>query len=90
VVFALLPELMVRLVALLVRPTLRFMYYVGGLSYALYLVHYPLLHIIYFTHPFSPLVDVLCVIVLSFPLAHLLDYVVQPRIAAAVRGKKHT
>lgn len=89
VVFALLPEPMVRGVAALVRPALPFMTYVGGLSYALYLVHYPVLHVFYRAHPFMPVVNAVIVAVVSFAIAHLLDYVVQPRIAAAVRGKKH-
>lgn len=88
-VFALVPRPMIRLVAVLVRPTLPFMYYVGGLSYALYLVHYPVLHVLYRTQPFPPAANALIVIVVSFAAAHLLDYVIQPRIAAAVRGKKH-
>jgi peptidoglycan/LPS O-acetylase OafA/YrhL len=89
IVFALLPELMVRIVAAIVKPTLPFMYYVGGLSYALYLVHYPLMHLVYLTHPFAPIVNVAVVAVLSFGVAHLLDYGLQPRISAALRGRKH-
>ncbi len=89
VVFALLPEAMVRIVGTLVRPTLPVMYYVGGLSYALYLVHYPVLHVLYQMHPFAPVVNAIIVAVVSLAIAHLLDYGMQPRIAAAVRGKKH-
>lgn len=88
-IFALLPEMMVQIVTILVRPTMRFMFYAGGLSYALYLVHYPLMHFFYRTQPFSPIVNVAVVAVLSFALAHLLDYVLQPRLSAALRGKKH-
>lgn len=89
-IFALLPEMMVRVVTALVRPTLKFMCYVGGLSYALYLVHYPLMHFLYRTHPFSPIVNVAIAAVLSFALAHLLDYALQPRLSAVLRAKKHT
>jgi peptidoglycan/LPS O-acetylase OafA/YrhL len=88
-IFALVPEMMVRIVSILVRPTMGFMYYAGGLSYALYLVHYPLMHFFYRTHPFSPIVNVAIVALLSFALAHLLDYVLQPRLSAALRAKKY-
>ena len=87
-IFAVLPEMMVRIVTILVRPTMRFMYYAGGLSYALYLVHYPLMHFIYRTHPFSPIVNVALAAVASFAIAHLLDYVLQPRISALFHAKK--
>lgn len=89
IVFALLPELMVRIATAIVKPTLPLMHYVGGLSYALYLVHYPLLHLFYLTHPFAPIVNVAVVAVLSFAVAHLLDYGLQPRISAALRRRKH-
>jgi peptidoglycan/LPS O-acetylase OafA/YrhL len=88
-IFALLPEMMVRVATILVRPMMRFMFYAGGLSYALYLVHYPLMHFFYRTQPFSPIVNVAMVAVLSFALAHLLDYVLQPRLSAALRRKNH-
>ncbi|MBS0547171.1 MAG: acyltransferase [Proteobacteria bacterium] len=89
VAFAVLPGRMVRIVTVLVRPLLPFMTYVGGLSYALYLVHYPVLHVLYQAHPFTPVVNALIVLLLSFAIAHLLDYGMQPRIVAAVRGRKH-
>lgn len=89
VAFALLPEAMVRIVTTIARPAMPFMTYVGGLSYALYLVHYPVLHVFYWAHPFTPVVNALIVAVLSFAIAHLLDYGMQPRVAAAVRGRKH-
>ncbi len=88
-IFALLPEMMIRIVTVLVKPTMRFMFYAGGLSYALYLVHYPMMHLFQRLQLFSPIVNVAIVAVLSFALAHLLDYVLQPRLSAAVRGKKH-
>jgi peptidoglycan/LPS O-acetylase OafA/YrhL len=88
-IFALVPEMMVRTVSILAKPTMRFMYYAGGLSYALYLVHYPLMHFFYRTHPFSPIVNVAIVALLSFALAHLLDYFLQPRLSAALRAKKY-
>ena len=75
---ALAPSPAVRLVERLVKPATPFMLYVAGLSYALYLVHYPLVQAFNVLHPFPPFVDLLVVVALSFALAHLLDYVFQP------------
>jgi peptidoglycan/LPS O-acetylase OafA/YrhL len=85
VIFAVAPEMMVRVVRAVIKPILPFMFYVGGLSYALYLVHYPLMHLVAKLQLFSPVVNVAAVAVLSFATAHLLDYVVQPRLAKALR-----
>lgn len=75
---ALAPASVVRLVERLVKPATPFMLYVAGLSYALYLVHYPLVQTFNVLHPFPPFVDLIAVVALSFVLAHLLDYVFQP------------
>lgn len=84
-IFTLSPAAMVRLLSPVVRPALPFLVYVGGLSYALYLVHYPLLQILNSVKAFPPIVNIAIVIVLAFGLAHLLDYGFQPWIRSRLR-----
>jgi peptidoglycan/LPS O-acetylase OafA/YrhL len=81
-VFTLAPQAMCAAVARLARPILPFMVYVGGLSYALYLVHYPLVQTFNILSPLPPIVDVVIVAALSLGLAHLLDYKFQPWVRA--------
>lgn len=69
----------------LLRPATPFMLYVAGLSYALYLVHYPLVQTFNLLQPFPPWVDTLLVVALSFALAHALDYAFQPWIRSRLR-----
>jgi peptidoglycan/LPS O-acetylase OafA/YrhL len=76
---------MVRILSPIVRPALPFLVYAGGLSYALYLVHYPLLQIFNATNIFPPIVKILAVVVLAFGAAHLLDYKFQPWIRSRLR-----
>jgi peptidoglycan/LPS O-acetylase OafA/YrhL len=78
VIFTIAPERLVRIVSRLVRPTLPFMFYIGGLSYALYLVHYPLLQVFNHLAVFPPIVNVLVVAASSLVAAHFLDYKFQP------------
>jgi peptidoglycan/LPS O-acetylase OafA/YrhL len=75
---ALAPGPVVGLAGRVAKPATPFMVYVAGLSYALYLVHYPLVQTFNLLHPFPPFVDLIVVVALSFLLAHLLDYVFQP------------
>ena len=70
------------LAARLLRPATPVMLHVAGLSYALYLVHYPLLQAFNLWRPLPPLIDFVAVVVLSFLLAHALDYVFQPWVRA--------
>lgn len=67
------------------RPLVPALAYVGGLSYALYLVHYPILQVFNATHVLPPVAVIPAVILLSLPLAHLLDYVLQPWLRARLR-----
>jgi peptidoglycan/LPS O-acetylase OafA/YrhL len=76
--FTIAPDLLSGLVARLVRPILPFMLYVAGLSYALYLVHYPLLQAFNSLTALPPPARVAIVAALSFALAHLLEYKFQP------------
>jgi peptidoglycan/LPS O-acetylase OafA/YrhL len=79
------PQLVVALVARLARSIKPFMLYVSGLSYALYLVHYPLLQAFNDLAPqLAPWIRVVLVAALSFGLAHLLEYRLQPRLRAAL------
>lgn len=74
------PAGMVRIASVLARPISRPMIYIGGLSYALYLIHYPVLQIFNALQPFTPIVNALATAGLSFGLAYLLDYRFQPWI----------
>jgi len=82
VVFAAAPQAMCDAVTRLARPIVPFMVYVGGLSYALYLVHYPLVQSFNILSPLPAIVDVVIVALLSLGLAHLLDYKFQPWVRA--------
>jgi peptidoglycan/LPS O-acetylase OafA/YrhL len=76
------PKAMCEALARLARPIMPFMVYVGGLSYALYLVHYPLIQTFNILSPLPAIVDVAIVAGLSLGLAHLLDYKFQPWVRA--------
>ncbi len=80
--FTLAPQAMCAGVARLVRPAVPFMVYVGGLSYALYLVHYPLVQTFNMLSPLPGIVNIPIIAVLSFAIAHLLDYRFQPWVRA--------
>jgi peptidoglycan/LPS O-acetylase OafA/YrhL len=80
--FTVLPEALAALVARAARPTVPFMTYVAGLSYALYLVHYPVVQTFNSLAVLPPLASFIVVVVLSFALAHLLDYRFQPWVRA--------
>jgi peptidoglycan/LPS O-acetylase OafA/YrhL len=78
------PRLLVDLVARVAKPIKPFMLYVAGLSYGLYLVHYPLLQGFNDLAPqLAPWIRVVLVAALSFALAHVLEYGLQPRLRAA-------
>jgi peptidoglycan/LPS O-acetylase OafA/YrhL len=81
-IFAIAPRAMCDAIARLARPIVPFMVYVGGLSYALYLVHYPLVQTFNILSPLPAIVDVAIVAALSLGLAHLLDYKFQPWVRA--------
>ena len=81
-VFTVAPRAMCEAIARLARPITPFMVYVGGLSYALYLVHYPLIQTLNILSPLPAIVDVAIVAGLSLGLAHLLDYKFQPWVRA--------
>ncbi len=87
VIFTISPAQMVRILSPIVRPALPFLVYVGGLSYALYLVHYPLLQIFNATNILPPIVKVMAVVVLAFGAAHLLDYKFQPWVRSRLRSR---
>ena len=79
------PRIVVDLVSRLAKPIKPFMLYVAGLSYALYLVHYPLLQAFNDLAPqLAPWIRVVVVAALSFGVAHLLEYRLQPRLRAAL------
>ncbi len=85
-VFTFGPAMMVRGVTWALRPLQPFLVYVGGLSYALYLVHYPLVQTFNALGLFGPIVSVAVAGVLSFALAHFLDYMFQPWVRARIPG----
>ncbi len=80
------PALPVRASSFVLGPLRPFLVYVGGLSYALYLVHYPLVQTFNAMAPFGPYVDVAIVAMLSLGLAHLLEYHFQPWARARLGG----
>jgi len=85
---ALVPALLAALASRVLRPATPVMLYVAGLSYALYLVHYPLLQAFNLWHPMPPMIDFVAVVALSFLLAHALDYVFQPWIRARLGRRR--
>ena len=87
-VFTLAPRAMCEAVVRLARPVVPFMVYVGGLSYALYLVHYPLIQSFNILSPLPAIVDVAIVAGLSLGLAHLLDYKFQPWVRARLMSPR--
>ena len=80
--FTLAPQATCAAVARLLRPAMPFMVYVGGLSYALYLVHYPLVQTFNVLSPLPGIVNIPIIAAASFALAHLLDYRFQPWVRA--------
>jgi peptidoglycan/LPS O-acetylase OafA/YrhL len=88
--FTVAPAHLADLTGRLLRPATPFMLYVAGLSYGLYLIHYPLLQAFNLWHPLPPLVDFVLVAALSFLLAHLLEYEFQPWIRAKFRSRRTT
>lgn len=90
VLFTVAPAVLADLVGRLLRPATPFMLYVAGLSYGLYLIHYPLLQTFNLWHPLPPLVDFALVVVLSFLLAHALEYGFQPWIRARLQPRRAT
>lgn len=88
VLFTLAPARLADLAGRLLRPATPFMLYVAGLSYGLYLIHYPLLQTFNLWNPLPPVVDFVVVAVLSFALAHALEYGFQPWIRAKLRSRR--
>jgi peptidoglycan/LPS O-acetylase OafA/YrhL len=84
------PAYLADLAGRVLRPATPLMLYVAGLSYGLYLIHYPLLQTFNLWHPLPPLVDFALVAVLSFLLAHALEYNFQPWIRAKLRSRRAT
>lgn len=78
VLATLLPEAVVGGISLLLAPVLPILRYIAGLSYALYLVHYPLLEASNrMASPLAPVLRVFLVAGLSFALADILEYRMQ-------------
>jgi len=88
ILFTVAPAQLAGLAGRLLRPATPFMLYVAGLSYGLYLIHYPLLQTFNLWHPLPPIVDFVVVAVLSFVLAHALEYGFQPWIRAKLRSRR--
>ena len=86
VLFAVAPTALATLVGRALQPATPVMLYVAGLSYALYLVHYPLVQAFNLLYFFPSIVDLFVVVGLSFVLAHALDYVFQPWIRERLRA----
>jgi peptidoglycan/LPS O-acetylase OafA/YrhL len=82
VIFTLAPRRLCEAIVGLVRPIMPFMVYVGGLSYALYLVHYPLVQTFNILSPLPGVVNIAIITLLSFAAAHFLDYRFQPWVRA--------
>ncbi len=83
VVFTLFPATLASWVTQAMRPLTPVMLYIAGLSYALYLVHYPLVQTFNSLHLLPPIPNLIMVCLLSFGLAHLLEY----RLQFWVRGR---
>ena len=88
VLFTVAPAFLADLIGRLLRPATPLMLYIAGISYALYLIHYPLLQTFNLWHPLPPLVDFVIVAALSFLLAHILEYGLQPWIRAKLRSRR--
>jgi peptidoglycan/LPS O-acetylase OafA/YrhL len=86
--FAVAPATMARLIGRAVRPTMPFMSYVAGLSYALYLVHYPVVQTFNSLGILPPFASFAVVVLLSFGLAHVLEYRFQPWVRARLASHK--
>ncbi len=88
VLAAIAPSIPVRVVRCVVGSIEGWLMYVGGLSYALYIIHYP---IIYFANTVleshGPVGRVLFVVVLSLASAHILEYWFQAGIKAFIRRR---
>ncbi len=88
IAFAVAPRRMAGLAGRLARPAMPFMLYVAGLSYALYLVHYPLVQTFNALPILPKFATVAVVVLLSFGLAHLLEYRLQPWVRARLARPK--
>ena len=86
--FTVAPSWMAGLVARSARPFMPFMLYVAGLSYALYLVHYPIVQTFNNLAILPPFASLAAVVALSFGLAHLLEYRVQPWVRVRLMTSK--
>ncbi len=86
--FALSPAAMAQVAARVVRPLVPFMLYVAGLSYALYLVHYPLVQTFNALAILPPLANFVVVVASSFAIAHLLEYRLQPWLRARLMSSR--
>ncbi len=86
--FTVAPAWMADLVARAVRPLTPIMLYVAGLSYALYLVHYPVVQTFNNLAILPPFASLAIVVALSFGLAHLLEYRAQPWLRARLMSSK--
>jgi peptidoglycan/LPS O-acetylase OafA/YrhL len=85
---ALTPALAVQIGQLFLRPARGVLVYVGGLSFALYVIHYPIIYLFNnLSLGLSPIAKVCVAAVLAFASAHVLDYWFQPRIKSFVRNK---
>ena len=86
--FTLAPASLARQAGRVARPAMPVMLYVAGLSYALYLVHYPLVQTFNDLAFLPPVPNFVVVVALSFALAHLLDYRLQPWVRARFRNHR--
>lgn len=86
VLTAIAPSALVRLARYLLKPIKNWLIYVGGLSYALYIIHYPF---IYFANnalgEVGPVERVMLTGALAFVSAHFLEYWFQNRIKGLIR-----
>jgi peptidoglycan/LPS O-acetylase OafA/YrhL len=86
--FTFAPQVMVRAISAALRPAEPVLVYIGGLSYALYLIHDPLLQISNVFSPLPAVANVAIVAVLSFTFAHALDYIFQPWVRARLSRRR--
>ena len=85
--FTLFPAAMAQGTARAIRPLVPLMLYVAGLSYALYLVHYPLVQTFNALAILPPFAGFAVVVAASFALAHLLEYRLQPWLRARLMSR---